>query len=348
MKKLLVIFVIVATGAISAFAHDAEGGSTVGLFGLKAEHLHVLLNPLPVYGLFAGAAVLLTGLLARSRTTRNTGLILTILCAASAWPVLLYGQHGYNHLAPQLDTESKQWLDAHMERAERFIYVFYLTALLGVAAIVLQKKFPKVAPVLAWVTCLSAMISLGIGGWISRAGGQISHSEFRGEEPPPASSGTSHTHEHGGATMPMTNTSGGHQHGMSEQSHEKMQPADTSGHKHETTPENPAGKSPMPDTMEGVWKSIHEHHGELESKVSSKQFKEVQSLAGMISDLAKRLVEIARPDHKPAVQSDVNKVTHALDELKSSAETGSDTVMKTRFKEFDEALNQLEEQMKKQ
>ena len=38
----------------------------------------------------------------------------------------------------------------------------------------------------------------------------------------------------------------------------------------------------------------------------------------------------------------------ALDELKSSAETGSETVMKTRFKEFDEALKQLEEQMKKQ
>jgi hypothetical protein len=31
----------------------------------------------------------------------------------------------------------------------------------------------------------------------------------------------------------------------------------------------------------------------------------------------------------------------------SSAETGNDTVMKTHFKEFDEALKQLEEQMKK-
>jgi hypothetical protein len=27
-----------------------EGGSNQGLFGLKPEYVHVLLNPLPVYG----------------------------------------------------------------------------------------------------------------------------------------------------------------------------------------------------------------------------------------------------------------------------------------------------------
>ena len=38
---------------------------------------------------------------------RTLGLILTALCAASAWPVLLYGQHGYNHLYDQIDTDSQ-------------------------------------------------------------------------------------------------------------------------------------------------------------------------------------------------------------------------------------------------
>lgn len=337
------------TGATSAaFAHEAKGGSAEGLFGLKAEYLHVLLNPLPVYGLLAGVVVLLAGLFVRSKAARNIGLVLTILCAASAWPVLLYGQHGYNHLAPQLDTESKQWLDAHMERAERFIYVFYFTALLGIVALVLQKKFPKAANVLTLLTLVSAITSLGLGGWISRAGGQVSHSEFREEgTPPPSSAMQSGTHEHGGEKMPMTNTSGGRQHVTSEQSHEKMSPADAGDHKHGTTPENTTEKTPMPDTIEGVLKAIHGHHGELESSVNAKDFKEVQSLVGTMSALAKRLLEIADPDHKPVVESGVNKVNQALGELKSSAETGSDSVMKTRFKEFGTALTELEEQMKK-
>jgi hypothetical protein len=173
------------------------GGSTKGLFGLKAEYVHVLLNPLPVYGLAMGALALVAALLARSKAAQNIALAMIVLCAASAWPVLYFGQHGYNHLYPQLDTESQQWLDAHMKRAERFIYAFYLTAFLGIAAFVAPKKFPKATKTLTLLTLAAAIASLGIGGWISRAGGEVSHSEFRGEEPPPVSAAPQeHQHEH--------------------------------------------------------------------------------------------------------------------------------------------------------
>ena len=71
-----------------------------------------------------------------------------------------------------------------MERAEQFIYAFYVTALSGIAALIPQNKFPKAATALTLFTLASAIVCLGIGGWISRAGGQVSHSEFRtGPEP---------------------------------------------------------------------------------------------------------------------------------------------------------------------
>ena len=140
-----------------------------------------------------------------------------------------------------------------------------------------------------------------------------------------------------------------HQHGASEPSHEKMQSADASGHKHEMTTSGQATeKTSMPETIEGVWKAIHEQHGELEASVNARQFKEVQSPATMLRDLAKRLAELTRPEQKPGVESGVGKITRALAELKSSAETGSDTVMKIRFKVFAAALAELEPQMKKQ
>ena len=81
-----------------------------------------------------------------------------------------------------------------MDRAERFIYAFYLTALLGIAALVAQKKFSQAAAVLTSLTLVSATISLGIGGWISRAGGQVSHSEFRTGEAPTNAPAHPHTH----------------------------------------------------------------------------------------------------------------------------------------------------------
>ncbi len=319
MKTIAAIILVSLFGTSFALAHQMEGGSTQGLFGLKAEYVHVLLNPLPVYGLLMGVLVLAAGLLARSIAARNIGLLVIILCAASAWPVLYYGQHGYNHLYPQLDTESQQWLNAHMERAEQFIYAFYVTAVLGVAALLIQKKFPKGARAATLLTLLAAIASLGIGGWISRAGGEVSHSEFRGEEAPPSAPA------HDEMEMPQTNAA--HQHGTSEKSTEE---------------------SKAPDTVEGIWTEIHKHHGELESAVNDKKFDDVQSHAQEIGSLAKKLVELAQPDRKSAVEGGVTNLTHTLDELKSSAETGSEMVMKNNFKEFGDALKQLEAQMNKQ
>ena len=137
-------------------------------------------------------------MLARSNAARNIGLGVIVLCAASAWPVLVYGQHGYNELYPLLDTESQQWLNAHMERAEDFIYAFYITALLGAAALAVPKKLQRATKALTLLTLVSAVISLGIGGWIARAGGEVSHSEFR-NGPPPITA-TEHQHDSHGHT----------------------------------------------------------------------------------------------------------------------------------------------------
>jgi hypothetical protein len=327
LKNLLILLIAVFATASTALAHDMKmAGSKEGFLGIKPEYLHVLLNPLPVYGLGIGIATLAVGLLARNKSTRTAGLIITAVCAASAWPVLYFGQHGYNNLAPMLDTESHQWLDEHMNRAERFIYFFYATAVLAIAALAFSKKFPKAAKVVTLLTLFAAMASLGIGGWISRAGGEVSHSEFRGEEAPP----TSPSHEHGGHDhMETSHTNGAHQH-------------------QQGAPQKPPEETELPNTIEGVWTAIHKHHSELASAVNDKKFSDVQSHAKELSTLAKKLVEVVRPDQKSATESGVSKINPALDALQSSAETGSELVMKNNFKEFEEALKQFGEQMKKQ
>jgi hypothetical protein len=48
IKKLICESVVLALGVQSAASHQMEGGSKAGLFGLKPEHIHVLINPLPV------------------------------------------------------------------------------------------------------------------------------------------------------------------------------------------------------------------------------------------------------------------------------------------------------------
>src|SRR5438552_15153930 len=93
MKKILII-VASALYSRALLAHEMEGGSTSSLFGLKPEYVHVLLNPIPVYGLGVGFLLLVFGLLLSKPPVRTAGLWVCALCAASAWPVLYFGQHG--------------------------------------------------------------------------------------------------------------------------------------------------------------------------------------------------------------------------------------------------------------
>ena len=90
----------------------------------QPEYIHVLINPLPVYGLAMGLVALIIGLALRSREARTGAFALILIAAASAWPVFHYGQQGYDRVKGMSDSEGEKWLEEHMRRAEQLIYVY--------------------------------------------------------------------------------------------------------------------------------------------------------------------------------------------------------------------------------
>jgi hypothetical protein len=161
----------------------------------QPEYVHVLLNPLPVYGMGMGVIALLAALFTRSRGAKIIGLGLVFLAGVSAWPVIHYGQAGYDRVYAMSNGDAKQWLDLHMERAERWEYVFYVTALLAAVSTAALWKFPKATSPLLAATLMAAIACIVVGAWIGHAGGQVRHSEFR-NGPPPAPEHGAHPHEH--------------------------------------------------------------------------------------------------------------------------------------------------------
>jgi hypothetical protein len=155
----------------------------------QPEYVHVLLNPLPVYGLALSALALALALAARSRPAQVIALALVLLCAGSAWPVYQYGERGYYRVKAMADTDGGAWLGAHQRRAEGFIWAFYALAALAVAAIGLPLRWPRLGLPLATLTWASALGVLALGVWIAYAGGKVRHREFR-NEPPPALTAT--------------------------------------------------------------------------------------------------------------------------------------------------------------
>jgi uncharacterized membrane protein len=152
----------------------------------QPEYVHVLLNPLPVYGLAVGVIALIVALFLRHRSAQTVALILILIAAASAWPVVHYGEAAFDRALSMSDADGEAWLKAHEARAEKLEYLFYALATLAAAAILLPKKWPASAKPLLIATLLLALVSLGAGGYIAYAGGKIRHREFRTSKPPSA------------------------------------------------------------------------------------------------------------------------------------------------------------------
>jgi len=150
----------------------------------QPEYLHVLINPLPVYGLGIALLGLIAAIYLGTRGGQVTALVLIFACAASAWPVAHYGEAAESSVLAMADDDGQAWLKAHAHRADELIYVFYVLALVAAAAIFIPKKWPKTARPLAFATVILAIAALSAGFYIAHAGGKIRHREFRNTPPP--------------------------------------------------------------------------------------------------------------------------------------------------------------------
>jgi hypothetical protein len=151
----------------------------------QPEYVHVLLNPLPVYGLVISWIGLVAAAISKSRRAMIVALILVFIASISAWPTFEFGQQGYDRVLAMTDDEGHAWLDEHEARAEKFIYVFYALAALSVAAIFVPIRWPKSSLPLTFAVILLGAAALACGSYIAYAGGKVRHREFRNEPAPP-------------------------------------------------------------------------------------------------------------------------------------------------------------------
>ena len=150
----------------------------------QPEYIHVLLNPLPLYGLLVGWIGLVIALVLRSRRAQIATLTLMLLSSISAWPVYEFGQQGYDRVLSMADDDGRAWLDEHKDRAENLIWIFYVLAALSAFAVAAPIKWPKSSMPLAIAVILLGAVTLGTGAYIAYAGGRVRHREFRNEPAP--------------------------------------------------------------------------------------------------------------------------------------------------------------------
>jgi hypothetical protein len=150
----------------------------------QPEYIHVLLNPLPIYGLALGALALVVAMILKNRGAQITALILVFIGAGSTIPVIHYGDAGYDVIESEMSSDQADaWLDAHGQRALRAAPAFDALIALSLIALLVPWKWPKSALVLNCLTLALAIVDFGLAGWIGYAGGQAMHKEFRAGMP---------------------------------------------------------------------------------------------------------------------------------------------------------------------
>jgi len=150
----------------------------------QPEYIHVLLNPIPIYGTLLGALALIAGLLFRSRPAQVLALGLIAFSCLAALPTAKYGHAGYDRVFEMSYRDAQAWLDLHEERAEALMIVFYAAAALAGAAIVIPLKARKTQVWLTGMALAGALAAHLAAVAIAHAGGQVRHSEFRDGPPP--------------------------------------------------------------------------------------------------------------------------------------------------------------------
>lgn len=166
----------------------------------QPEYIHVLINHIPLIG-FAGAVFsLIIALITKNRTAILIGLFLVALFAGSTWPVIHYGEKGYERVVAIADEDGVVYLKHHMALGNRWGKLYYLTSFTAVVAGFITWRLPRYAISSSSVVVILSILSLGAGGIVAESGGKIRHPEFRTGPPPVLQPGLDHEHMGGMST----------------------------------------------------------------------------------------------------------------------------------------------------
>jgi len=145
----------------------------------RPEHLHLMINHLPLVGLVVAALFLAAATALRNQAAARIGLVGVALLALSAWPVVWSGDAGADNVYDLLDDDGVEFLKTHRHLAEKWLWMYFATAVLAGGVGAASWKWPKILLPGALLTVLAAAACLWVGAQTAEAGGKIRHPEFR-------------------------------------------------------------------------------------------------------------------------------------------------------------------------
>jgi uncharacterized membrane protein len=143
-------------------------------------HIHLLLSHLPVVGTIFGVLLLLLALLRKSEELKRVSLGVFVLTALLALPVYFTGEPA-EKVVEHLPGVAEPLIEGHENAA---LFALLMAGGAGIVAMAGLIFFRRAEKLPGWIVAAMLVLSLatsGLMGWTANLGGQIRHTEIRGD-----------------------------------------------------------------------------------------------------------------------------------------------------------------------
>jgi uncharacterized membrane protein len=145
---------------------------------MNDAHLHMVVNHFPIIGTILGLGILITGMILKNNSVKNTAYCLFIVAAVFAAFSMGTGE-GAEELVEDMPSVGKQIIHEHEEMAEKLAIVLYVLGVISLGGLFLNYKNNSKANLISYVAVVVAFVGVFFAQQTGTTGGEIRHTEIR-------------------------------------------------------------------------------------------------------------------------------------------------------------------------
>lgn len=145
---------------------------------MNDAHLHMIVNHFPIIGTIFGLGILITGVLLKNNSVKNTAYVLFVVSAIFAAFSIGTGD-GAEDIAEKLPGVTKQIIHEHEELAEKLAILLYILGLVSIGGIFLNIKNHAKAKLVSIIAIIVGIVAVFFAVEVGTSGGEVRHTEIR-------------------------------------------------------------------------------------------------------------------------------------------------------------------------
>lgn len=145
---------------------------------MNDAHLHMVVNHFPIIGTILGLGILITGIILKNNSVKNTAYFLFIVAAVFAAFSMGTGE-GAEELVEDMPSVGKKIIHEHEEMAEKLAIVLYVLGVVSLGGLFMNFKNHSKATLVSYTAVVVAVVGVFFAQQTGTTGGEIRHTEIR-------------------------------------------------------------------------------------------------------------------------------------------------------------------------